>query len=101
MTKTEIVKKVAEQNGVSYTTAKEIIDSFLESLAESVSNGDTVTLVGFGKFERVVRAKRVVQTFGQTLDVPEHYSIKFILGKALKETLESKYEEEHSSTVAE
>jgi DNA-binding protein HU-beta len=49
---------VAAKANITKKQALEVISAFLEVVTEAVANGEKVTLVGFGSFERRERSKR-------------------------------------------
>jgi DNA-binding protein HU-beta len=51
MQKTDFIKAVAEQTGVSQKETKQVVDAALEVITESLKRGEKVTLTGFGTFE--------------------------------------------------
>ena len=58
MQKTDFVKSVAERAGVSQKEAKQVVDSALEIITETLKSGEKVTLTGFGTFEVRQRQER-------------------------------------------
>jgi DNA-binding protein HU-beta len=54
----ELVDAVAAKTNITKKQALEVISAFLEVVTEAVANGEKVTLVGFGSFERRERSKR-------------------------------------------
>ncbi|MGB3203457.1 MAG: HU family DNA-binding protein, partial [Crinalium sp.] len=58
MNKGELVDKVAEKATVTKKQADAVLTAALESIMEAVSEGDKVTLVGFGSFESRERKAR-------------------------------------------
>ncbi|MEC4806178.1 MAG: HU family DNA-binding protein [Jaaginema sp. PMC 1079.18] len=58
MNKGELVDKVSEKAGVTKKQADAVLTATLEAIVEAVSEGEKVTLVGFGSFERRDRAAR-------------------------------------------
>nr|PZN30119.1 MAG: integration host factor [Chloroflexota bacterium] len=51
MQKTEFIKTVADQAGISQREAREVIDTALKVIADALRRGERVTLTGFGTFE--------------------------------------------------
>lgn len=51
MQKTDFIKAVADQSGVSQKEAKIIIDAALKVIEDAMARGEKVTLTGFGTFE--------------------------------------------------
>ncbi|MEH1808449.1 HU family DNA-binding protein [Nostoc sp.] len=58
MNKGELVDAIAEKTGVTKKQADAVLTAALEAIIEAVADGDKVTLVGFGSFERRDRAAR-------------------------------------------
>ena len=50
MNKTELVKKVAEENEMTQKAAAAVVDSVLNSIVDSLAAREPVTLLGFGTF---------------------------------------------------
>lgn len=73
MRKQELADKVAEITGMSKLDARKAIDATVQVTKESVANGESIFIRGFGTFETKIRkAKkaRVIST-GETIMVPE------------------------------
>lgn len=58
MNKGELVDKVAEKASVTKKQADAVLTATLDVIVEAVSEGEKVTLVGFGSFERRDRKAR-------------------------------------------
>lgn len=58
MQKTDFIKAVAERTGVSQKETKQVVDTALEVIAETLKKGEKVTLTGFGTFEVRQRQER-------------------------------------------
>ncbi len=87
MNKGELVDQIAEKAGVTKKQGDAALNAILESIVEAVSNGDKVTLVGFGSFEprqRKQREGRNPQT-GETMVIPATTIPAFSAGKLFKE----------------
>jgi DNA-binding protein HU-beta len=59
MTKTELVAKVAEKAGMTKKDAEKAVSALVQTVVETLSNGDKVQLVGFGTFEVHHRQERI------------------------------------------
>jgi DNA-binding protein HU-beta len=64
MNKGELVDAVAAKANVTKKQADEVISAFLSVVTEAVANGDKVTLIGFGSFERRERSEREGRNLG-------------------------------------
>lgn len=89
MNKSELVDKVAEKTDFSKASAGRAVDALVESVADALADGDSVTLIGFGTFavrERAGRAGRNPRT-GEVLEIKASKTVGFKPGKTLKERL--------------
>lgn len=53
ITKKELIEEIAEETGVTVKVASAVINSLLNNIVGYTTDGVTVPLKGFGKFERV------------------------------------------------
>ncbi len=58
VTKKEIVKKIADEMGITQTAAKGMFDTFFEELADLLVAGESFTEIGFGTFYTEEQAPR-------------------------------------------
>ncbi len=89
MNKSELVQKVAETADIQKSVAAKAIDAVIESIKDSLKEGDTVTLIGFGTFtvrERSARTGRNPRT-GDPIEIKEAKVPVFKPGKALKDAV--------------
>ena len=92
MNKGELVDKVASKADVTKKEADAVLTAALESIVEAVSEGDKVTLVGFGSFEardRKAREGRNPKT-GDKMEIPATKVPAFSAGKLFKEKVAPK-----------
>ena len=87
MKKSELISQVAQKSGLSKKDVKAVIDATLQTIQEALKDGEKITFVGFGSFEVVTRAARIarVPATNKKIKVPETKSVKFKVGKTLKE----------------
>lgn len=87
MNKGELVDKVAEKSGVTKKQADLVLSAAIDAIMETVSQGDKVTLVGFGSFERRDRKEREGRNpkTGETMVIPATKVPAFSAGKQFKE----------------
>ena len=86
MNKGELVDEIAEKAGVTKKQADAVLSAVTDTIIESVSSGEKVTLVGFGSFEardRKARNGRNPQT-GKKLTIPATKAPAFSAGKVFK-----------------
>ncbi|MBW4428910.1 MAG: HU family DNA-binding protein [Nostoc desertorum CM1-VF14] len=87
MNKGELVDAVAAKANVTKKQADEIISAFLAVVTEAVANGEKITLVGFGSFERRDRSEREGRNpkTKETITIPATRVPAFSPGKLFKE----------------
>lgn len=89
MNKAELVNAVADKAGVTKKQADEIVSATIDTIVDTVSGGDKVTLVGFGSFEprdRKAREGRNPKT-GKALKIPATTVPAFSAGKVFKDAV--------------
>ncbi|MBW4458562.1 MAG: HU family DNA-binding protein [Nostoc indistinguendum CM1-VF10] len=87
MNKGELVDAVAAKTNVTKKQADEIISAFLSVVTEAVANGEKVTLIGFGSFERRDRSEREGRNpkTNEPMTIPATKVPAFSAGKQFKE----------------
>lgn len=87
MNKGELIDKVAAEAEVTKKQADAVITAALEAIMDAVSEGDKVTLVGFGTFERRDRQAREGRNpkTGDKMKIPATRVPAFSPGKGFKE----------------
>jgi len=87
--KQELIETVAENVDLSKAAAGRAVDSVLDAITKALSNGDQVTLVGFGTFlvrDRAARTGRNPKT-GEPIQIAAAKNPAFKAGKALKDAV--------------
>lgn len=69
MTKAEITGEISHKTGVDKETVSTVIESFMECVKSSLSNGKSVYLRGFGSFTVKHREAKVGRNIGQNTTV--------------------------------
>ncbi len=89
MTKMDLIAKVAEKTEFTKKDADIAVAAVLDSISEALSEGDKVSLVGFGTFEVKERAARKGHNpkTKQPIDIPASKAPVFKAGKALKDAV--------------
>ncbi len=87
MNKGELVDAVAVKANITKKQADQVISAFLEVVTEAVANGEKVTLIGFGSFERRERSEREGRNpkTKETITIPATKVPAFSAGKQFKE----------------
>ncbi len=89
MTQSEILNHFSEKTGLKRTQVKEFFDELANLASNEVITNGEFALPGFGKLvlsERKAREGRNPQT-GETIQIPAKTTLKFRLGKGLKDTV--------------
>ena len=91
MNKTEFIKQIASEAGLSNEDATKFLSAFTNVVQKTLEKGDNVTLVGFGQFSVADRSARSARDFktGKTINVPATKAVKFKPGKGLKDVVAS------------
>lgn len=87
MNKAELVAKIADKTGFTKKDSEIILKSTIESIIETLANGEKVQLTGFGTFEVKDRKARVGRNprTNEEIQIPEYKQPTFRPGKNLKE----------------
>lgn len=87
MNKGELVDQIAQKASVTKKQADAVLTAAIETIIDAVSEGDKVTLVGFGSFEareRQAREGRNPKT-GDKMEIPATRVPAFSAGKLFKD----------------
>ena len=74
MTKAEIVNEIAKSTGLDRLKVQSVVENFMESVKNSLAEGENVYLRGFGSFTVKKRAKKTARNISKntTIVIPEH-----------------------------
>lgn len=89
MTKTELVRTIADKAGMTIKKADTFLNTFIEVLSENLEKGSDISIIGFGTFsvaEHSARKARDFQT-GKMIDIAASKTVKFKVGKTLKDAV--------------
>ncbi len=89
MNKAELVKAVSDKTNSTKKAAEEAVNAFVDVVADTLTKGEKVQLVGFGSFEvrkRAARKGRNPQS-GEEIKIPASKAPVFKAGKALKDVV--------------
>ena len=89
MTKTDLIQELAERADLTKRAADDALNALLDIISEQLSQGNKVTLTGFGTFlvrRRAARMGRNPQT-GEPIHIPEQKTPAFRAGSALKDAI--------------
>ena len=89
MNKADLVNSISQKTGLTKTKTNEVIEAFVESVTESLKDGNKVTLVNFGTFntsKRDARKGRNPKT-GETIEIPAKRVARFKVGTGLSKNI--------------
>ena len=89
MNKGELIDAVAASAGLSRADSTKAVDAVLDNVTQTLSGGDSVSLVGFGTFsvkQRAARTGRNPRT-GEPIQIKASKVPGFKAGKALKDAV--------------
>lgn len=89
MTQTDIINHLAEKSGMKKADAKEFFNSLAALATSEVKKNGEFTVPGFGKLVKATRKAREGRNpaTGETIKIPAKTTVKFRLGKAMKDSL--------------
>jgi len=74
MTKAEIVAEIANKTGIEKVAVQATVESFMDSVKDSLNRGENVYLRGFGSFTIKKRAEKTGRNISRntTIIIPAH-----------------------------
>lgn len=86
MNKADLVAEVAEKTGYTKIDCEEVLNTYIETIIETVSEGEKVTLYGFGTFEPIERAAKIGRNpkTGAPIQIEATKTAKFKVAPAFK-----------------
>jgi DNA-binding protein HU-beta len=89
MNKADLINTIAQSANLSKADAGRALQGFMQTLTEALSNGEKISLVGFGTFSVAKRAARTCRNpqNGETMNIAAKKVVKFRPGKRLAETI--------------
>lgn len=89
---TKDILSCLKSKGLSTEQSKVALQTIIDLIKESISNGNTVRISKLGKFTKVYRAERKARNphnREEIIVVPGHWVAKFYPAKAMKELVNS------------
>ena len=74
MTKADIVNEISKSSGIDKATVLETVEKFMETVKDSLANGENVYLRGFVSFIIKTRSQKTARNISKstTIIIPEH-----------------------------
>jgi integration host factor subunit beta len=92
ITKREIVDRIAEENGITQSTVKTIIQHFLDEIVSELARNNRLEFRDFGIFEVREASPRTGQNPKtlEKIEVPAKRVAKFKMGRIMRERMNAK-----------
>ncbi|MCD6039770.1 MAG: Bacterial nucleoid protein Hbs [Gammaproteobacteria bacterium] len=92
MNKSQLISHIAKQSELSLTKAEKVLAAMLNGIETTLTQGGSVSLVGFGNFGTKERAAREVRNprTGEKMKIKSTVVPYFKAGKFLKEQVDLK-----------
>ncbi|MEZ5424937.1 MAG: HU family DNA-binding protein [Pyrinomonadaceae bacterium] len=92
MTQTEIINHMADKTGMKKSEAKDFFTTLAALATSEVKKSGEFTIPGFGKLVKAQRKAREGRNpaTGKPLKIPAKTTVKFRVGKALKDAVAKK-----------
>jgi DNA-binding protein HU-beta len=87
--KAELIEQVARAADLSHAAAQRAVDAIFGAISNSLRNGQTVMLTGFGSFSVAQRAERSGRNprTGEPITIAASRNPRFKAGKGLKDAI--------------
>ena len=91
LTKSDIVKQLNDEIGLNKREAKELVDSFFDTIKKLLSQGKEVKLSGFGNFQLKDKSSRPGRNprTGENVEITARRVVTFKSGQKLKESVKT------------
>ena len=90
VTKSDLVAHISAETGLKRTEAEAALVALIQAVQAALSDGNRVTLVGFGTFSVALRKEKMgrhPRTQAPML-IPARRTVKFTPGKTIKEVIQ-------------
>ena len=92
LTQTQIIAALSDTSGLKKTEVKGLLDSLADMAVTEVKKNGEFTVPGFGKLKKTNRKAREGRNpaTGAVIKIPAKTTVKFSLGKAMKDSISAK-----------
>ncbi len=89
LNKSELIEKIAQGADISHQSAERTLNSIIENIIQTISNGESVQLIGLGSFNQGHRSARIGRNpqTGAEIQILAVTTVKFTAGKAFKDAV--------------
>lgn len=87
MNKSDLIKLIADTNGIKLTEATRLVDAVFDTITSNLKRGEQVAISGFGTFVTKTRAARDGRNpaTGMTIKIPARTAAAFKPAAAMKD----------------
>ena len=92
VTKKKLIQKISQKRSLHPNDVRSVIQSFLDEMTDTLTQGDRLEFRDFGVFEVVERKQKIgrnPKNAGVPIVIPARKAVKFTPGKKMKEKIES------------
>jgi len=91
VTKKELIDRIAERTQAKRVSVKRIVQTFLDEIIQELCRDNRLEFRDFGVFETRTRASRIAQNPKtlERVEVPAKRTVKFKMGRLMRENLSS------------
>ncbi len=92
VTKKKLIMEISQKRGIHPNDVRSVIQSFLDSIIDSLSDGDRLEFRDFGVFEVVQRKQKIGRNPKKPsvpIVIPSRSAVKFTPGRKMKENIEN------------
>ena len=95
MNKADLITIVSDKAGLTKKDTTVVVDALLETITETLADGESVSFIGFGSFSTSERAARegVNPSTGAKIQIAASTLAKFKAGSKLREAVKGKAKE--------
>lgn len=89
MTNKEFITALAERNNISAKEAQKLVETMTDIMGTNLSEGDTITIQGFGNYEVKKKMERIIvnPTTKQRQLIPPKLAVAFKPSNVLKDKI--------------
>lgn len=91
VTKKKLIQVISQKKGMHPNDVRGIVQSFLDAMTDSLSQGDRLEFRDFGVFEVVERKQKIgrnPKNASVPIVIPARKAVKFTPGKKMKQVIE-------------
>ena len=89
MFKSDIINAISSKTGNTKIASELFLNSFVETIVESLKKGEDISLIGFGSFKVMATKAKTGRNprTGKEIKIPAGKKVKFTVGKVLKDSV--------------